>query len=647
MQQTHFHAAKKELLPAFSDCPVDGTLASSRPEICLAVSLTRLALKGGGMRQYVLQMLPYLVAKARCHFLIFYTPASWPSLAKILQQINSFDRKRIRCVEVTCDEEIAAYEPEIDILFCPLNGFGPRLLDRPTLATLADIQEKFFPEYFSPGTIEARRIVYPRICRSVTTLLTISEFSKQTMVHHFGIDPQKIHVTHLAPNEELFRVPAAWPSDQKPLPARYVVYPANLYPHKNHKLLLDAMCILREAYGNDLHCVLTGHDANPGIDIAREIQERHLEARVHWLGHLPGSALRYLYEHARMLVFPSQFEGFGMPLVESMRLGCPVIATNTTCIPEIVDEAAVLVESKPEELAKEILRVDSNDELRSHLIDLGRKRASQFAASKLADQTLECIDRSYQEFHASIDRPRYQPITWIIEPNPVAGDWALTLASVARQSIPEDQILVLAPESLLDARSLELAKNTESLQFCDAHNHPDWRSLIQNDIVYILRAGSELCHGAVQALIAASNRCPDREAYLGETHSIDGETQILSTWFTEDARHESLLLAQPPTGCVAFRRGLILRSKGSSQVPIDIVQVLLSTDPKWIEIIPRTFCRLPVSSQSNLPSMSKAVSLATRAMKYRKQVAPWRVLERIIRKPIHKIRRRLFPKRYS
>ena len=624
---------------------MDRCRATSRSDVCLAISLTPLALKGGGMRQYVLQMLPAMISKAGCRFAIFYTPAAWPSLSKVLQQVTVFDRKRVRCYEVSCDEEIAQYEAEIDLLFCPLNGFGPRLLDRPTLATLADIQEKFFPEYFSPGTIEARGIVYPRICRSVSTLLTISEFSKQSIVQHFGIDPNKIHVTHLAPNEELFRIPAAWPADRHALPERYLVYPANLYPHKDHKLLLDAMVILREAFGSDLHCVLTGHDANPGIDILHEIATRNLNEQVHWLGHLPGSALRFLYEHARMLVFPSQFEGFGMPLVESMRLGCPVIATQTTCIPEIVKDAAILVDSHAGQLAQEILRVDSNDDLRQHLIERGRQRSHHFSVSKLAEETMQSLDLTYEQFHDSIDHPRQQPVTWLIEPNPAGGDWSLTLASVARQSIPEDQILVLATQAHLDHRALAIATNTESLQFCDTDTEADWRTLIQHDLCYVLRAGSVLCHGAIHALIDESNRCSDREAYVGEAHSIDDQGHILSTWFIENTRHEAILLAKPPTGCVAFRRGLIRRAAGASKAPIDIIQVLLSTDPQWIGTLPRTLCRLP--SPANHNSVQNALALASRAVKYRKQVAPWRVLERILRKPIHKLRRRLFPKRYS
>ncbi len=259
-----------------------------------------------------------------------------------------------------------------DVFFCPLNCLAPDLLDRPTVATLADIQERFFPNYFTPLERQIRAELYPHTAHAATILLTISQFSKDSICSAFGVPPEKVVVTPLSPG--VVDVEADGPASLPPLPGKYFFYPANLYPHKDHILLLDALRLLRDR-GVDCACVLTGQPVQPGIDIQRETATRGLDDRVTWLGHVSAAAVRRLYEGAAALAFPSQFEGFGLPLVEAMACGCPVVATPAGSIPEVAGDAALLVAGTAEAFADALQRVWIDTGLRADSIARGRVRA--------------------------------------------------------------------------------------------------------------------------------------------------------------------------------------------------------------------------------------------------------------------------------
>ncbi len=202
---------------------------------------------------------------------------------------------------------------------------------------MADVQERFFPDYFTPLERRTRAEFYPHTAHAATVLLTISKFSKASICSAFAVPPDKVIVTPLSPGvvDGAADGPAGLPS----LPERYFFYPANPYPHKNHVLLLDALRLLRDR-GVDCHVVLTGQSVQPGVDVRQETAARGLDDRVTWLGHVSPAALRRLYENAAALAFPSQFEGFGLPLVEAMACGCPIVATPIASIPEVVGDAA-------------------------------------------------------------------------------------------------------------------------------------------------------------------------------------------------------------------------------------------------------------------------------------------------------------------
>jgi glycosyltransferase involved in cell wall biosynthesis len=195
----------------------------------------------------------------------------------------------------------------------------------------------------------------------------------------------RVKVVYLCADEryaggaEVARAPAA------PLPQRFLFYPANPWKHKNHEALLQALRLLRYERGSRLDLVLTGFGQDAASSVVAAAEAHGIRDQIHPLGYRPVEELLYLYKHAEMLVFPSLFEGFGIPLVEAMAAGCPVVAAQATSIPEVVGEAAELFDpASPAALSTAIERVAGDAAWRETLRARGRQRARDFSAARMA-----------------------------------------------------------------------------------------------------------------------------------------------------------------------------------------------------------------------------------------------------------------------
>src|SRR5262249_12422822 len=152
-------------------------------------------------------------------------------------------------------------------------------------------------------------------------------------------------------------------------------------------------------------------------------------------------ALRHLYENAVALCFPSRYEGFGMPLVEAMRCGCPVIATAAASIPEIAGDAALLVEDSPVAFADAVERVLHDSDCREGLIARGRRRGAEFTAEAQAAATLRAIDEAVARFG---EKPaRRATVSFVVRPRRGGESLVRTLASLSFEASGHDEVLVL------------------------------------------------------------------------------------------------------------------------------------------------------------------------------------------------------------
>ena len=337
----------------------------------------------GGIKQYFNQLFTYLLKEDTDNcYIFFYSTINKKELSSIFSVGQSSNCKFI---SVKRHREIKQYLYLIDIYFCPFGSLYPRPLPVPTVVTLVDIQEVFFPQFFTKKDKLNRAFHYIGSTKMADIIITISEFSKDTIVKHHNIPPSKIIVSHLCADEKFYCSNHYKNSLQYDLPKQYIFYPANYWLHKNHDILLHALSWLKNHKSEKINLVLTGYEQQGGYPLRKKIEEFGLQNQINVLGYVSKEELIYLYKNASILVFPSLYEGFGIPLVEAMVSGCPILAANTTSLPEIGKNGACYFDPNSHiDLGIKILNILSDDIIREKLISRGYERARDFSVEKMA-----------------------------------------------------------------------------------------------------------------------------------------------------------------------------------------------------------------------------------------------------------------------
>lgn len=292
----------------------------------------------------------------------------------------------------------------IDLWFCPFGNLEPRRLCIPSVITVHDLQHEYHPEFFSEEELNHRKEFNRRSCSQATRIIAVSDFTKETIVEKYGVNPRNITPvweavgTWFRPEAAADRYPGV--KEKYRLPDSYIYYPANIWHHKNHATLLKAFVIYKDREKSGLKLVLSGAQMEGSGSIEETLSSLRLRDEVLFLGFLPREDLPSLYWGAESLVFPSLFEGFGIPLLEAMSVGCPVIASHTTSIPEIVGDAAVFFDpAAPESIAEAMCTITKQPQFRKRLIEKGRERAAMFSWAETARKTLSVFDEAVKTFN--------------------------------------------------------------------------------------------------------------------------------------------------------------------------------------------------------------------------------------------------------
>jgi glycosyltransferase involved in cell wall biosynthesis len=286
-----------------------------------------------------------------------------------------------------------------DIIHHPFSFLNPMDLRIPSVLTFIDMQHELFPDYFSPRALRFRKKQYRPSTEQATRIITLSEHAKSALVERYATPPEKIDVIHIGYDPQFCRIGDAdiLTSARRTygLTKPFIYYPAATWPHKNHLRLLAALRIMKERYAFDGQLVLSGIAMQTNNSVLREVERLGLQEDVVLLGYLPHEALPCLYNLARLMVFPSLYEGFGIPLVEAMASGCPIACSTVTSIPEVVDTAAVTFDPlSVEEMAETIWKIWNDDTLRRELQVKGVQRAKQFSWKNMAEQTIQVYRKS-------------------------------------------------------------------------------------------------------------------------------------------------------------------------------------------------------------------------------------------------------------
>jgi glycosyltransferase involved in cell wall biosynthesis len=271
-----------------------------------------------------------------------------------------------------------------------LQYFAAPRLPCPAVVTVHDISYARAPELFSRRDRGLFRLVRGSL-RRAARVIAVSEFTRADVTDLYGLDPDKVVAI---PNGVggAFR-PVADAADRVHdrfgIDRPYVLCVGALQARKNVPLAIQAYALLM-GRGTECELVVAGGDRGGRLDVLDAILRERLTGRVHLVGHVDDAELPALYSGARALVFPSLYEGFGLPALEAMACGTPVIASNTTGLAEAVGDAGLTIDPhSAQELAEALGRVLNDDALRARLVAAGHARAAEYTWDRAARATAE------------------------------------------------------------------------------------------------------------------------------------------------------------------------------------------------------------------------------------------------------------------
>ena len=264
-----------------------------------------------------------------------------------------------------------------------------------SVVTIHDCIHLMFPQYLPnrAAYVYARGSIW-NAARKSDRILTVSETSKKDLLHFFAIDPAKIEVVYNAIDERLWVPPAeeevARVRERYQLTSRFVLYVGNIKPHKNLVRLIEAFATLRRQGLDDVKLLIIGDEISKLPALRRAVHRHKLHKDVRFLGHVRDETLAVLYRLASVFAFPSLYEGFGLPALEAMASGTPVVTSNVSSLPEIAGGAALLVDPyNIEAIADGIARVLTDDALAADLRARGPVRARDFSWDRSVGRTFE------------------------------------------------------------------------------------------------------------------------------------------------------------------------------------------------------------------------------------------------------------------
>ncbi len=282
-----------------------------------------------------------------------------------------------------------------DIFYSPDFVLPPTLPRTRTLLTVHDLSFYHYPHHFVPPLVDYLKQVVPRSIRRAGRVLADSEATRQDLIRLLGVEPERVEVLYSGvsnrfrpePEEgEWARLRSRYHLDDRP----YILSVGTVQPRKNYRRLIRAFARL----GSGLQLLIAG---KPGWLCEEILAEARQYPHVNMLGLVQDEDLPPLYRQATLFAFPSLYEGFGLPVLEAMACGTPVLCSNRSSLPEVAGDAALLVDPESEKgLTAAMERMLVDDAMRKELVRRGIARAGLFTWERAARQLLAAMERTVE-----------------------------------------------------------------------------------------------------------------------------------------------------------------------------------------------------------------------------------------------------------
>jgi glycosyltransferase involved in cell wall biosynthesis len=333
------------------------------------------------------------------HYILAATDPDIPdfvNLPKNFELVQYHQPKQARWHNITYPWFLRGLAP--DLVHLPLNDV-PLFMRHRYVVTIHDMSSFLFGG--RTGTREDVRLYrFRRGLMRAARVIAVSAATRRDVEHLLGIRPERMRLVYSAPDPRFVNHPTD-PDTGRRLLERfsiqhpYILYAGRIRPHKNIPRLIEAFAVVRGELENhprykDLRLLIIGDEISRNPEVRRAVAQTRTEQVVRFLGFVPFDTLRQFYASASVFAFPSLYEGFGLPPLEAMATGIPVVTSAVSSLPEVVGDAAMIV--NPEnvfDIARGLREVLVDDALRTRLIAAGHAQVRQFDWKRTAQQTLE------------------------------------------------------------------------------------------------------------------------------------------------------------------------------------------------------------------------------------------------------------------
>ncbi|MCD2346677.1 glycosyltransferase family 4 protein [Clostridium guangxiense] len=291
----------------------------------------------------------------------------------------------------------------IDIYHIPQNGIGlSEDLSCIKVVTIHDLIPYVMPETVGKGYLLKFLKSIPLVVEKCDAIITVSEYSKKDLLKFFPINPDKIYVTPLAANSNYKIMDKAYCSgyllNNYGIKNKFILYIGGFSPRKNVKALIYAFSKIKKSLTQPVSLVIVGSNKDDLNNLKLLCDKLRISKEVIFTGYVKESELPIFYNTCEVFAYPSLYEGFGLPPLEAMSCGAPVITSNITSIPEVVKDSGILIDPfKSSEIENALWKVLNDESLRNDLKVRGIKNSATFSWKKTAEKTLDIYNAVYKK----------------------------------------------------------------------------------------------------------------------------------------------------------------------------------------------------------------------------------------------------------
>lgn len=284
-----------------------------------------------------------------------------------------------------------------DLFFSP-DGYLSLKTETPQIGVIHDLNFEHYPQDLPKSALKYLRTFFPLFAKKAHHIITVSNYSKKDICNTYQIKPEKVTVAHNAANEIFKPVTESEREEVKrdfSANQDFFVFVGALHARKNVARLFSAFEAFKNQTTSKTQLLIVGEAMWGDQRIEKAYQTNAFKNHIHFTGHLPLEQLARVVASARALLFPSYFEGFGIPLVEAMQSGTAVCCANKTSLPEVVDGAALMFDPfDTSDMASQLVKIDENEALRNELVQKGLERAKAFSWDQSAQIIWNTLEKT-------------------------------------------------------------------------------------------------------------------------------------------------------------------------------------------------------------------------------------------------------------